>query len=666
MRRKNGTAARGRSIVSITVASTTVVLMSVVPWSTVRPALAAPPRRVAHAAQADLGEVARRLPKRGSLRVEGVPFEGAITALELERFEAFAPDAQIVIAGDHGDVVLPAPDNAYYRGAVEGDLGAVAVLTARAKGGVRGLIVKNGVPWVISDEHGPERPPGLATRKVDLAREFAGHPFRCGADEAPKVPATSDSQSTGLAEPATAGTTVNYTARVAVETDYEFFQRFGNTTDATDYVGDLFAYASTIYESEVNTSLRVSYLKLWTTSADPWIQTSCGSVLSEFRSYWIQNNSSISRTTTHMLSGKATGCGISYIGALCNSSYGYGVSGNLTGSFNILNPGVVWDILVVSHEIGHNFNSPHSHCYSGIGGSSEPVDKCYGSEGGCYAGATSLPCSLGGGHGCGTIMSYCHLLSGGYGNITMTFGTGFPYGVLPGRIATRMHDYVVSTAARFPSCLQYVAPEPTLTPTITGIPTATLVATATPTASFTRTATFTPSPTPISTNSAPPAATATATPTATGGPACPQTALGNTVPIAYSGSTVGAQNLMGGASCGGGGSSAPDVSFLFTAPATGSYQIDTLGSAFDTVLYVRTATCAGTQVACNDDANGTLQSRVTVPLSAGQSVVIVVDGYSTRSGAFTLNVRLASAATPTPTNTRAASPTVTPASTDIP
>jgi hypothetical protein len=110
------------------------------------------------------------------------------------------------------------------------------------------------------------------------------------------------------------------------------------------------------------------------------------------------------------------------------------------------------------------------------------------------------------------------------------------------------------------------------------------------------------------------------------------------VPTSYSGSTVGAPNLLGGASCGGGGNSAPEASFRFTAPASGSYQIGTLGSAFDTVLYVRDGTCSGAQLACNDDANGTVQSLVSVPLSAGQSVVIVVDGYGTGSGAFTLTI----------------------------
>jgi hypothetical protein len=704
MHRKCGTGSGGYPLTMAAAAMVSTVLAA--SWCAARPALAAPPRRVVHAAQADLGDVARQLPLRGSLRVEGVPFAGSTTALELERFEAFAPDAQIVIAGPHGDVVRPAPDNAYYRGAVEGDLGAVAVLTARATGGVRGLIVKNGEPWIISDEPGPQRSPGLRTRKVDFAHDFPGRKFHCGAEEVPQPAAALDTPvgTAGSAEPAAATTLVNYTARVAVETDYEFFKLFGNTADAADYVGDLFAYASTIYESEINTSLVVSYLKLWTTNDDPWVQTACSSVLSEFRSYWMANNGAINRTTAHMLSGRYTGCGIAYVGALCTNTYGYGVTGSLTGAFNILNPGVVWDILAVSHEIGHNFNSPHTHCYNGIGGSTQPVDQCYSGETNCYSGLTSLPCALGSGHGCGTIMSYCHTLTGGYSNITLTFGTGFPYGVLPNRVPSRMHDYVVSMAASYPSCLQYttgpnatpiIAATPTPgSPTVTATRTATLTATAVATA--TRTATLAPTLTPIPTDSATPLPTSTATlapptptnsavPTSTGaatpvststrtatvpptltatatataGAACPQTDLGNSVPLSYTGSTIGAQNLMGGASCGAGGGAAPDASFLFTAPVTAAYQIDTLGSAFDTILYVRNATCAGAQLACNDDANGSLQSLVTVPLSAGQSVVIVVDGYSTLSGAFTLNVRLAPAATPTATGTATPAATMT-------
>ncbi len=108
-------------------------------------------------------------------------------------------------------------------------------------------------------------------------------------------------------------------------------------------------------------------------------------------------------------------------------------------------------------------------------------------------------------------------------------------------------------------------------------------------------------------------------------------------PVSYSGSTVGAGNDLTGATCGGGGASAPDVSFEWTAPYSGTFVIDTLGSAFDTVLYVRDVTCTGTQLGCSDDYSGAT-SQLSLYFTAGQTVVIVVDGYSTSSGAFSLHI----------------------------
>jgi hypothetical protein len=139
-------------------------------------------------------------------------------------------------------------------------------------------------------------------------------------------------------------------------------------------------------------------------------------------------------------------------------SYGgaYGYTGDLDTNFDPNDPAPVWDIVAVSHEIGHNFSSPHTHCYNGIGGSSDPVDECYGAQSGCYDGPTSLPCPSGN-SGCGTIMSYCHFQSGGLSNIALTFGTGHPWGTLPQRVPDRMRAHADSTA-QFSTCLDRIAP----------------------------------------------------------------------------------------------------------------------------------------------------------------------------------------------------------------
>lgn len=115
---------------------------------------------------------------------------------------------------------------------------------------------------------------------------------------------------------------------------------------------------------------------------------------------------------------------------------------------------------------------------------------------------------------------------------------------------------------------------------------------------------------------------------------CPLADLGSTVPQTVTGSTTGRPNDAT-PSCA--PSSASDAGYTFTAPANGTYTFDTVGSAFDTVLHVRDGGCSGPSIACNDDFSG-LRSQVQVTLTAGQTVTVVVDGYSSGSGTYVLNV----------------------------
>jgi len=116
---------------------------------------------------------------------------------------------------------------------------------------------------------------------------------------------------------------------------------------------------------------------------------------------------------------------------------------------------------------------------------------------------------------------------------------------------------------------------------------------------------------------------------------CQDEVLASLVPQSEDGSTIGAANVRAG-SCG--GIAAPEIAYGFTAPSAGTYTFDTFGSSFDTVLYVRDGTaCEGPELACNDDEGG-LQSQVQVDLGADQIVTIVIDGYSTNFGDYTLGI----------------------------
>lgn len=114
--------------------------------------------------------------------------------------------------------------------------------------------------------------------------------------------------------------------------------------------------------------------------------------------------------------------------------------------------------------------------------------------------------------------------------------------------------------------------------------------------------------------------------------ACDAPVLSSIVPQNLIGSTVSTSDRYTPL-CGGGGR---DQLFVFSAPAAGRYIFDTTGSDYNTVLAALSPDC--TERACNDDANGTRQSRLELDLAAGEVVYLLIDGVGGSSGTFALNI----------------------------
>jgi len=117
-------------------------------------------------------------------------------------------------------------------------------------------------------------------------------------------------------------------------------------------------------------------------------------------------------------------------------------------------------------------------------------------------------------------------------------------------------------------------------------------------------------------------------------PACAEQDIGSAVgsPVA-TGTTVGQdEDLV--QSCGGGG--AVDYVIRFIAPAAATYQFDTFGSGYDTVLSLHDD-CGLAAVVCNDDSGG-LQSQLSYAMAAGQQILIAVSGYAGNTGNWTLDI----------------------------
>ncbi|MBI5060064.1 hypothetical protein HZB60_09840 [candidate division KSB1 bacterium] len=126
-----------------------------------------------------------------------------------------------------------------------------------------------------------------------------------------------------------------------------------------------------------------------------------------------------------------------------------------------------------------------------------------------------------------------------------------------------------------------------------------------------------------------------------GSDTCPGTVIA-ALPYSDTGTTAGLTDNAAGACYNAGG---PDAIYTLTPTNDAAVIVSLCGSGFDTGLTVRTGgSCPGTtEVACNDDngpsCTGT-SSSLQFTATAGVTYWIVVDGYGTANGNYTLNLTL--------------------------
>src|SRR5262249_15374397 len=108
-----------------------------------------------------------------------------------------------------------------------------------------------------------------------------------------------------------------FTFNLAVDNDYEMYGvKFGgNLTAVTAHMMTVLGTVNLIDERDLETTLKLVYLNFWTTTADPYTQSTTSNELDEFRSYWLANNGAISSHLQHLVSGRALGGGIAFLDA---------------------------------------------------------------------------------------------------------------------------------------------------------------------------------------------------------------------------------------------------------------------------------------------------------------------------------------------------------------
>lgn len=205
--------------------------------------------------------------------------------------------------------------------------------------------------------------------------------------------------------------------KLYVECDNKIYTDFSsNLTNATNYATGLLNNTITLY---LNDSIQttVNQLTIWT-SADPYLPaTNTGGLLDSFSSAM---SAGFNGDIAHLMSRRSLGGGVAYLDILCINDpyYQTGISASLSTTITPL-PTYSWNSTVITHEIGHNMASPHTHACAWNGNGTR-IDDCAGNYNILYQEGTCIsnpPNPVGG----GTIMSYCHLQPVGI-NLSLGFG----------------------------------------------------------------------------------------------------------------------------------------------------------------------------------------------------------------------------------------------------
>jgi hypothetical protein len=397
------------------------------------------------------------------LKVSRIPLvDGEAADLELERFDVWAPNAEIKVYGADEEVLerLPLPNAKYYRGRVAGKPDSLVFISVTGRR-IDGLVYTDDRKFALGSERKARGSQefNLVVQESSIFDDIPedGQGFECGVEKMKVNNAVRPRAITNaLGEPVTnvAPTgTQRSVINLAVDTDYELFDKAGDTAqNVTDYIGNLMAAVSTIYERDLRTEIRISYLGIQSNIADPFTVVPVNNgptsfdALIELGNRWHNTPPSANvRSAATLVSGKSQLAGIAWVGTLCGNDfqyqpgqYGgeYSYNGGITPPANLSVPDPdananyaapssnYWPLLQVAHELGHNVGSDHTHCIdlsadqkSEYAVSRNFVDECYNAEGGCFSGTQLVPSEK------GSIMSYCHLRGPGYGtNTRFTFG----------------------------------------------------------------------------------------------------------------------------------------------------------------------------------------------------------------------------------------------------
>ena len=334
-----------------------------------------------------------------------VPYQSHTVQVELYKQNIFTEN--FVAKDEQGNVIDYQPGQ-YYRGVVNGDYTSLAGIS----------FFEDNVMGVISTYEFGNIILGKSTDKQDYItysdKNLLGeNPFQCGIDE---LDYNVDKQQEISFDPEMMNKTMTENCvKIYYEIAYRPYQFNGYDFDETmDWITGMHNNIAILYDND-NINVALHAVKIWTTE-DPYVtsQMSPGEILSAFAN----NMGGQFQGDIGQLVDSPSSTSIAYLDSVCTSN-NVSYAGTNASYQNV--PTYSWNIMAMTHEMGHSLGSPHTHACA-WNGNNTAIDGC-----GPAAGA---------GEGCnapfpddgGTIMSYCHLIP----SVGINFLNGF--GPQPGAL----------------------------------------------------------------------------------------------------------------------------------------------------------------------------------------------------------------------------------------
>lgn len=362
--------------------------------------------------------------KRPAITLTVPGLHGTSYQLELIRFDFFSKDFKVRTIANGNAFDFGYTPGVYYRGVVKGHNGSIAsvsffddevyaifsmpdepgnfMITPNSL-----LAKKDGIHYLLYNDIDAKNP-----------RQSAG----CGTDKLPVI------NTPQLGSQKNIYNTCKDVEQYLV-IDYGTYIREGGNaaavTSLTNYITAVYNMLATLYRNDgIYTSIKLIDVNT-TTDAYQALADESGDWLTAFGDETQSNmhGADLAMLITNKNAGMG---GIAWLGVLCSTynpqwSSGPYAFADIDGDFNASTlPSFHWDIEVMTHEMGHNLGSPHTHaCFwngnnTNIDGCAPTANSAY-SEGSCPIGP--VPTAAVG----GSIMSYCHLLSG----VGIKFANGF-------------------------------------------------------------------------------------------------------------------------------------------------------------------------------------------------------------------------------------------------